>query len=70
MVVLGVIAGLGTAVTDLVADPPNPGTAIEQANPVVTLAFAVVGFVVWQLGKTYALFSSCCKYDFFIQPAG
>ena len=56
LVGLGVLAGFGTAVTTLVTDPLNPGPAIEQANPLVTIAFALVGLVVWQVGKTVALF--------------
>lgn len=56
LVVVGFLAGFGTAVTSLVADPLNPGSAIEQSNPTITVMFAVLGLIVWQLGKTYALF--------------
>lgn len=56
LVAIGVVVGFGTAVTSLVADPLTPGPAIDRANPLVTLAFAMVGLVVWQVGKTLALF--------------
>lgn len=56
LVVVGLFAGFGGAVTTLVANPLDPGPAIDQANPTITLFFAVLGLVVWQLGKTYALF--------------
>lgn len=58
LVIVGVFAGFGSAAISLVTDPLNPGPAIEQANPLITLAVAVVGFVVWQVGKTYALFAT------------
>lgn len=56
LVAMGFVAGFGSAVTNLVADPLNPGPAIEQANPTVTLVFCLLGLIVWQFGKTYALF--------------
>jgi len=56
LVAAGLVVGFGSTLTELLADPLNPGTAIEQANPTVTLLFAVLGIIVWQLGKTYALF--------------
>ncbi|AGB32877.1 hypothetical protein C488_09509 [Natrinema pellirubrum DSM 15624] len=43
-------------VTTLFTDPRNAESAIEQADPIITLLFAAAGIVVWQLGKTYALF--------------
>ncbi|WP_229504719.1 hypothetical protein [Natrinema versiforme] len=56
LVAAGFLAGFGGAITGLLADPLNPGTAIESANPTITLLFAALGIVVWQLGKSYALF--------------
>ncbi len=56
LVAAGLVVGFGGAVTALFTDPLDPGPAIEQANPVITLLFAALGVVVWQLGKTYALF--------------
>lgn len=56
LVVLGFLAGFGGAVTTLVSDPLTPGSAIERANPAITLLFCVLGVIVWQVGKTYALF--------------
>lgn len=57
LLALGFVVGFGDATTLFVADfPNNVGAAVEQANPFVTLAFAVVGLLVWQVGKTYALF--------------
>ncbi|WP_455448758.1 hypothetical protein [Natrinema thermotolerans] len=52
----GLLAGFGSAVTTLFTDPRNAESAIEQADPIITLLFAAAGIVVWQLGKTYALF--------------
>ena len=52
----GFLVGFGGAVTTLIADPLDPGPAVEQANPTITIAFCVVAVVVWQFGKTYALF--------------
>ncbi|MDS0473920.1 hypothetical protein [Natrinema sp. 1APR25-10V2] len=56
LVAAGLVVGFGGAITALFTDPLDPGPAIEQANPVITLLFAALGVVVWQLGKTYALF--------------
>ncbi|ELY71068.1 hypothetical protein [Natrinema versiforme] len=56
LVAAGFLAGFGGAITGLLADPLNPGPAIESANPMITLLFAALGIVVWQLGKSYALF--------------
>lgn len=54
---LGLVTGFGEAATLLFADfPTNVDAAVGQSNPLVTLAFAVVGLLVWQVGKTYALF--------------
>ncbi|WP_254763270.1 hypothetical protein [Natrinema marinum] len=58
LVALGLVIGFGGAVTVLFTAPLDPGPAIEQANPVITVVFAVLGVVVWQLGKTYALFAT------------
>ena len=56
LVVMGVLAGFQGAVTTLIADPLDPAPAIERANPMITIAFCVLAVVVWQFGKTYALF--------------
>ncbi|SDJ83955.1 hypothetical protein [Natronorubrum texcoconense] len=56
VVAFGFIAGFRTALLLLFADPLNPGPAIEQANPSITLLFCLLGIVVWQFGKAYALF--------------
>ncbi|MXV63799.1 hypothetical protein GS429_17370 [Natronorubrum sp. JWXQ-INN-674] len=56
LVVVGFLAGFGSAITSLVGDPLNPGSAIERANPSITVLFCVLGVIVWQVGKTYALF--------------
>ncbi|WP_254522587.1 hypothetical protein [Natrinema caseinilyticum] len=56
LVAAGLFAGFGGAATTLVTDPLNPDLALEQANPMITLLLAVFGIVVWQVGKTYALF--------------
>lgn len=56
LVAAGFVVGFGGALTELFADPLNPGSSIEQANPTVTLLFVALGVVVWQLGRTYALF--------------
>ena len=54
---VGLVAGFGEAVTLLFSDfPNNVGEATDRANPFVTVAFAVVGILVWQVGKTYALY--------------
>ncbi|OLZ42711.1 hypothetical protein A6E15_12370 [Natrinema saccharevitans] len=42
--------------TTLFTDPRNFESAVAQSDPVITLLFAAAGIVVWQLGKTYALF--------------
>ncbi len=52
----GLFVGFGSAVTTLFTDPRNFESAVSQSDPIVTLLFATVGIVVWQLGKTYALF--------------
>lgn len=52
----GLFVGFGSAVTTLFTDPRNAESAIGQADPIITLLFAAAGLVVWQLGKTYALF--------------
>lgn len=52
----GLVVGFGSAVTTLFTDPRNAESAIGQADPIITLLFAAAGIVVWQLGKTYALF--------------
>lgn len=56
LVAVGFLAGFQGAITTLIADPLDPGPAIEQANPTITVAFCVLALVVWQFGKTYALF--------------
>lgn len=56
LVVAGFVLGLWDAVQLLLENPLDPGAAYEQANPVVTLIFVVLGYVVWQVGKTYAQF--------------
>lgn len=56
LVGVGVYVGFGSAFSTLVQDPLNPQRAMPQANPSITLALALVGFVVWRIGKTYALF--------------
>ena len=54
--VFGFLAGFRTAIVLLVAEPMNPGPAIEQANPSITLLFCLLGVVVWRFGRAYALF--------------
>ncbi|SEW02223.1 hypothetical protein [Natrinema salifodinae] len=56
LVAVGLLVGFGSSITALLADPLNPGPALERADPTITVAFTVLGVVVWQLGKTYALF--------------
>ncbi|QLG50379.1 hypothetical protein [Natrinema halophilum] len=56
LVAAGLFAGFGGAATTLITEPLNPDLALEQANPMITVLFAAFGIVVWQVGKTYALF--------------
>lgn len=56
IVLLGLVVGLGGALTALASDPTGAGDALSQASPLVTLAFVAVGLVVWHLGKAFALF--------------
>lgn len=56
LVAVGFFAGFQGAITTLLANPLDPGPAIERANPTITIAFCVLALVVWQFGKTYALF--------------
>ncbi|WP_440769425.1 hypothetical protein [Natronorubrum sp. DTA28] len=56
VVAFGFLAGFRTALLLLLEDPLNPGPAIEQANPSITLLFCLLGFVVWRFGTAYALF--------------
>ena len=54
---LGMVAGFGEAVTLFFSNfPNNVGEATDRANPMVTLVFAIVGILVWQVGKTFALY--------------
>ena len=56
LVAFGFLTGFRGALFVLLEDPLNPGPAIEQANPSITLIFSLLGIVVWQFGKAYALF--------------
>lgn len=53
LIAAGVFLGFASAVRTLFTDPAG---AVEAANPLVTIAFGVLGLAVWQVGKTYALF--------------
>ena len=54
---VGLVAGFGGTVTLLLSDfPHNVGDAIAGSNPLITLVFAVIGVLVWQVGKSFALF--------------
>ncbi|SFS69497.1 hypothetical protein [Halostagnicola kamekurae] len=57
LALLGFVLGFWGSIETLVVDR-NVQTAVENANPILTLALAAVGFIVWQIGKTYALFWS------------
>ncbi|WP_050052017.1 hypothetical protein [Halostagnicola sp. A56] len=57
LALLGFVLGFWGSIETLVVDR-NVQLAVENANPIVTLALAGLGFLVWQMGKTYALFWS------------
>lgn len=57
LALLGFVLGFWGSIETLVVDG-NVQTAVENANPIPTLVLAVLGFIVWQMGKTYALFWS------------
>lgn len=53
---VGAWLGFGDAASIVLRDAPqNWGDAVAAANPTTFLALAVVGVVVWQVGKTVAL---------------
>ncbi|MCU4926854.1 hypothetical protein OB905_12840 [Halobacteria archaeon AArc-dxtr1] len=56
IVVLGFVLGFWGSIELLIDDPLDPGPAVEEANPIITLVGLVAGFLVWQVGKTYAFF--------------
>lgn len=56
LLAFGFVAGFWGSIELLLSDPLNPASAIEAANPAITVALAVAGIAVWQFGKTYALF--------------
>ncbi|WP_290812340.1 hypothetical protein [Halovivax sp.] len=53
---LGMVVGFGGAVEAFLNDPLDPAGAAAAANATALLAFALVGFLVWQFGKTFALY--------------
>lgn len=56
LAVVGVVLGFGGALSAILADPLNPQGAVDASNPTVTIAFAVLGLLVWQFGKSFALY--------------
>ena len=54
--VLGLAAGFSGAIGTFVADPLDPGAALSEVNLAVVGVLALVGLVIWQLGKAFALF--------------
>ncbi len=56
LAIVGFVVGFGGSLSTLLADPSNPGRALEAVDPVLTLAFVALGVLVWQVGKSYALF--------------
>ncbi|MCU4750617.1 hypothetical protein OB919_01245 [Halobacteria archaeon AArc-curdl1] len=56
LVAFGFVSGFWGSLNLLISDPLNPGSAIDAANPMVTVALSIVGIAVWQFGKTVALF--------------
>lgn len=54
---LGFVLGFWGSIETLVVDG-NVQAAVDNANPILTLVLAGLGFLVWQMGKTYALFWS------------
>lgn len=56
LVGVGLMVGLGDAMSTLANDPTSPGDALAAGNPVVTIALVALGIAVWLLGKSYALY--------------
>ncbi|MFC6717546.1 hypothetical protein ACFQGT_04320 [Natrialbaceae archaeon GCM10025810] len=56
LVIAGVVVGSRGALVTLADDPTAIDAAVEAANPLFTVAFAVAGVIVWQFGKAFALF--------------
>ena len=52
----GIVLGFGEMVGTLVADPSNPGDALQVGNPFAALVLVTLGVVVWLVGKSYALY--------------
>lgn len=55
---VGMVAGFGGAVEAFLNDPFDPRAAAEAADPTALVVMAAVGFVVWQFGKTFALYAT------------
>lgn len=53
---IGVALGVSVSVSTLLADPNRAGEAIGFTSPVLTIVLVGLGFAIWQIGKTYALF--------------
>lgn len=56
VVVGGMYVGFGSALDLLLEDPLDPATALAEANTALVVVVALVGFVIWQLGSTAALY--------------
>lgn len=56
---VGLYLGLVDALTILLSEfPSGVDDAVDAANPLVTIAFSLLGLLVWQLGKSFALFAT------------
>ena len=56
VIATGVVAGIGGDLWTLVSNPMDAGTVLAEANLVLVGVFVVIGVLVWQVGKAYALF--------------